>query len=232
MDAEASGHPKVGGSDSNLNEKLADTSTPTWKVTVPKRVKGCLDLTEGSDDEYRNDHTDDLDFQLRRAYGAVSSVAPRLPNLLGSLRCIACSQAVLATNLGICESCLGRRCLLPTDHAYFASLREVERSRSPSVVALARRCRVGFYLGDLVRACVGADISNVQDTLPSRENEELAAPPDPTAEAGGTNREERNHIMVAVVGPLGAETLLRLARCKNSFAKAACRALWSIKTFS
>ncbi len=69
--------------------------------------------------------------------------------------------------------------------------------------ALVRRCRVAYYLGDLVQAYVDADRSKVQETLPTRENEELTAPPAPTAEAGGKDREERQHIMVAIVGPLG-----------------------------
>ena len=142
------------------------------------------DLTEGSDDEYRNALSDDLDYQIRRTYGVTASVAPKLPNLLGHVRCIACSQEVPATNLGICEACLGRRCLLPVGHACFASAREVERSTSPSVYALVRRCRVAYYLGDLVQAYADADRSKVQDTLPSRENDELVAPPDPTAQAG------------------------------------------------
>ncbi len=186
MHAEASGHPKVGSAESRLNERLADSSAPMWKVTSSKGGKGSFeDLAEGSDDEYRNGISDDLDYQIRRTYGVAASVAPKLPNLLGCFRCIACNQEVIATNLGICEACLGHRCLLPTDHAQFAGAREVERSRSPSVFALVRRCRVGFYLGDLVRAYVDADISKVPDTLPRRENEELAAPPDPTAAPGG-----------------------------------------------
>ncbi len=202
-----------------------------WKVTSSKRGKGSVeDLTEGSDDEYRNGLSDDLDYQIRRTYGVAASVAPKLPNLLGSFRCIACNPEAIATNLGISEACLGRRCLLPTDHACFASVREVERSRSPSVFALVRRCRVGFYLGDLVRAYVHADISNVQETLPSRDNKELAAPPAPTAEAGGKDREERQHIMVAVDGPTGCgkSTTTRTLQKKN-IARAVCRALWSIK---
>ncbi len=112
----------------------------------------------------------------------------RLPRSSRISSAISCSQEVIATNLGICEACLGRRCLLPVDHAYFASVREVERSRSPSVDAFVKCSRVAYYLGDLVRAYVDADISKVQETLPSRENEELVAPPAPTAEAGGGER--------------------------------------------
>ncbi len=97
LHAEASGHPEVGSSDSKLNERLADTSTPAWKVTSSKRGKGCLDdLPEGSDDKCRNDHADDLDFLAAKGVrrGVIScSEAPGSPRH----RCIACSQA-LATN--------------------------------------------------------------------------------------------------------------------------------------
>ena len=79
-----------------------------WKVTSSKGGKGSFeDLAEGSDDEYRNGISDDLDYQIRRTYGVAASVAPKLPNLLGCFRCIACSQEVIATNLGICEAVSG-----------------------------------------------------------------------------------------------------------------------------
>ena len=90
MHAEASGHPKVGSAESRLNERLADSSMPTWKVTSSKSGKGSLDdLTAGSDDEYRNGLSDDLDYQIRRTYVATASVAPKLPNFLGNVSCIA-----------------------------------------------------------------------------------------------------------------------------------------------
>ncbi len=125
--------------------EAADSSAPTWKVTSSKRGKGSFeDLTEGSDDECRNGLSDDLDYQIRRTYGVAASVAPKLPNLPGSFRCIACSQEVIATNLGMYEACLGRRCLLPVDHPYFARAREVERSRSPNIFASMRCSRVAY----------------------------------------------------------------------------------------
>ena len=40
LHAEASGHPKVGSAESRLNERLADSSAPTWKVTSSKRGQG------------------------------------------------------------------------------------------------------------------------------------------------------------------------------------------------
>ena len=46
-------------------------------------------------------------------------------------------------------------------------------------------------------------LAGARCNTPSRENEELVAPPAPTAEAGGKDREERKHIMVAIVGPPG-----------------------------
>ena len=62
MHAEASGHPKVGSAGSRLNERLADSSAPTWKFTSSKRGKVSFeDLTEGSDDDYRNGISEDLD---------------------------------------------------------------------------------------------------------------------------------------------------------------------------
>ena len=108
MHAEASGHPKVGSAESRLNERLADSSAPMWKVTSSKGGKGSFeDLAEGSDDEYRNGISDDLDYQIRRTYGVTASVAPKLPMLLVNVRCIACSQEASATNLGICEAFSG-----------------------------------------------------------------------------------------------------------------------------
>ena len=67
LHAEASGHPKVGSSDSTYDENIADTSKVSWKTAKSKWGKGRLDdFTEGSDDEFRNEVTDDLDFRLRR----------------------------------------------------------------------------------------------------------------------------------------------------------------------
>ncbi len=87
LHAEASGHPKVGSAESRLNERLADSSAPMLKFTSSKRGNGSFDdLAGGSDDEYRNGISDDLDYQIRRTYGVAASVAPKLPNLLGNFR--------------------------------------------------------------------------------------------------------------------------------------------------
>ena len=99
----------------------------------------------------------------------------------------------------MCEACLGRE--------YFAMTREVERSRSYGVFANARRIRVALNLGEIATIEMCSDQEEVsRDAMPNKENEDPEPRPSLPAEAGGKDRRQREHIMVAIAGPPGCGT--------------------------
>ena len=64
----------------------------------------------------------------------------------GACRCIACDESGEASNPGVCESCLGRCCLLRHNHPYIVMLYDVSIARSHGAFIKARRERVGLYV--------------------------------------------------------------------------------------
>ena len=84
-------------------------------------------------------------------------------------------------------------------HEYFLLTRQVERSRSYGIFATTRRTRVALYLGDIATIEMSDDQEDVfRHAMPHKENEDLEPRPSLPAEAGGKDRTQRTHTMVAV----------------------------------
>ena len=131
---------------------------------------------------------------------ATSGETKRRTNLISSYDAIMVrhppsplDEEVLATNLGICESCLGRPCLLPLGHSYFVLVSQVRSSRSYGTFAECRKQKVHLYLGDLV-------VGNISEALATEDLLQCNTEPDLTAKAGGTAAEGKRHLVILLTG--------------------------------